>query len=526
MRVLIRCDASRSIGIGHLVRCRNLARVLVGRVDEIVFICRAHIDGLHRQLLLGEFKLIELPTREYHLSKGLPSEHSKWLGCSEEQDFNDCIKAMDDAEIQDIDAAIVDHYGLSSIWHQSLKSVYEDVRVLVIDDLANRKHDADWLLDSNRLGGWSDNSYLHLLNDGCQKLLGPFFAPLSPEYASLRPYLPIRNYLRRVLIFFGGVDKDDFCSLALRALRSETFDSLAVDVVIGEGAPHLSEIRELIDGFPGASLHVGLPSLAGLIARADLAIGAAGTNSWERTCLGLPSIVIPVASNQVQGAEALASVGAARCIKIDASDDAIDRLRSAVLDILRSPDELLEMSVACRCLGDGYGLQRVVTALIGPNPAMRLRKANMSDLSLYFHWVNDPLVRQFSFCSDVVPLSDHCKWYEKRLLSPDSLLYVLVDSDGLPLGQIRFERTAHSPSRAVIGFSLDRLARGRGFSDQLLRLGLDQLWRCWGAAMEAYAEVQSDNPASASAFLKVGFQEITKQDQEMRCFRKMANSMV
>ena len=105
---------------------------------------------------------------------------------------------------------------------------------------------------------------------------------------------------------------------------------------------------------------------------------------------------------------------------------------------------------------------------------------------------------------------------------PAVRLRVLEDGDGLPLGQIRFERAAEADPRAVIGFSLDRLARGRGLASQLLQLGLQELARCWGSSCDAYGEVRADNPASCRAFLRAGFQEGHPPRPGVRCFARKA----
>jgi RimJ/RimL family protein N-acetyltransferase len=325
-----------------------------------------------------------------------------------------------------------------------------------------------------------------------------------------------------VLVFFGGIDIANHAAVALRALSHPRLLHLAVDVVVGATAPHRADLESRVLQRPNTSLHVGLPSLVGLMARADLALGAAGTASWERACLGLPCLVVPVADNQEQGARALDAAGVARCLDFQAPADPVDTLEQALLELLDAPDALLAMSEACLQLGDGRGLARVVTALLGPSPGLRLRLAQAADLWLYHWWASDPQVRRQSFNSDPIPLAQHRRWFAGRLNSPLALLRVLEDGDGLPLGQIRFERTAETDARAVIGVSLDRLARGRGLAPPLLELGLAELARCWGDGCEAYGEVRADNPASCRAFLGAGFQEGPPPRPGVRCFARTA----
>lgn len=532
--VVFRCDASMRIGSGHVMRCLTLARALHRRGAEIVFLCRRKPGDLI-ELLEQEFRVLALP--ECPQISPEPEEATKlsgralyaaWLGCSEEQDATESLAALANADFQPPALLVLDHYGLGAPWQRRMQEVLRaaDVSapvVLVLDDLADRAHQTSVLMDANRLDPAAPDPYRDLVPEACTTLLGPAYSLLNPLYSRLQPLLPARSQLARLLVFFGGMDAANYAAVALEALSHPRLLPLAVDVVLGAAAPHRADLESRVLGRPNTSLHVGLPSLAGLMARADLALGAAGTASWERACLGLPSLVVPVAENQEEGALALEVAGVARCMNLQAAVDPVATLQAALLELLDAPDDLQVMSEACLQLGDGRGLGRVVAALLGPAPGLRLRPAQAADLWLYHWWASDPQVRRQSFNSDPIPLAQHRLWFAGRLTSPLALLRVLEDGDGLPLGQIRFERAAETDARAVIGFSLDRLARGQGLAPQLLERGLAELARCWGASCEAYGEVRADNPASCRAFLRAGFQEGPPPRPGVRCFAKMAS---
>ena len=529
--VVFRCDASLRIGSGHVMRCRTLARALQRRGAEIVFLCRRQPGDLIA-LLEQEFRVLVLPERlqisaEAEEATCLSGRvlYAAWLGCSEEQDAKECLAALADAQHRPLAWLVLDHYGLGASWQQRMQLGLcqgDDAApaVLVLDDLADRAHQASVLMDANRLDPAAPDSYRDLVPETCTTLLGPAYALLDPLYPRLQPLQPARSQLARVLVFFGGIDAANHAAVALQALSHPRLLHLAVDVVVGAAAPHRADLECRVLQRPNTSLHVGLPTLAGLMARADLAVGAAGTASWERACLGLPALVVPVAENQEQGAQALQAAGVARCLNLQAAADPVAMLWAFLLELLDAPDALLAMSEACLQLGDGRGLARVVAALLGPAPGLRLRPALPADLWLYHWWASDPQVRRQSFNSDPIPLAQHRSWFAGRLNSPGALLRVLEDGEGLPLGQIRFERSAETDSRAVIGLSLDRLARGRGLAPLLLELGLAELARCWGDDCEAYGEVRADNPASCRAFLRAGFQEGPPPRPGVRCFAR------
>jgi UDP-2,4-diacetamido-2,4,6-trideoxy-beta-L-altropyranose hydrolase len=527
--IAFRCDASLRIGSGHVMRCRTLARALLRRRVDIVFLCRRQPGDLIA-LLEQEFRVLvlaELPMQAPSAFEANPSGaralYASWLGCSEQQDAAACLMALKAAQLEPPAWLVLDHYGLGAPWQSLMQAGLgdagcPDTQLLVLDDLADRQHQAAVLMDANRLDPAAPDPYRHLLPRACTTLLGPAYALLDPLYPQLQPLVPLRTQLARVLVFFGGVDAANHAADALRALCHPRLLPLAVDVVIGSGSPHRAALEGRVQERPNTNLHVGLPCLAGLMTRADLALGAAGTASWERACLGLPCLVVPVAENQIQGARALEAAGVARCLDLQTVADPMAILQAALLELLDAPDSLQAMSEACLQLGDGRGLARVVAALLGPGASLCLRPATPEDLWLYHWWASDPQVRRQSFKSDLIPLEQHRHWFKGRLSSSLALLRVLNDDDGLPLGQIRFERSAESAARAVIGFSLDRLARGRGLASQLLAMGLDELVRCWGANYETYGEVRADNSASCRAFLRAGFQEGPPPRQGVRCF--------
>jgi UDP-2,4-diacetamido-2,4,6-trideoxy-beta-L-altropyranose hydrolase len=513
------------------MRCRSLARALKCRGAQSIFLCRRQPGDLIEQLE-DEFQVLVLDN--FSVSVNEPEEttplsgkalYAFWLGCTEQQDASDCLAALAEAQIHSLSWMVLDHYGLGDNWQRCMREGIHQARgsvpaLLVLDDLANRNHLANILVDANRIDLSATNPYLDLVPETSTTLLGPAYALLDPIYPRLQPLLPPRSRLSRVLVFFGGVDDANLAAVALRALSHPQLLHLSVDVAVGAAAPHRADLQARVRQRPNTSLHVGLPSLAGLMAQADLAIGAAGSSSWERTSLGLPCLLVPVAENQRQGALALEAASVARSFSLRSEQEMVSALQEALLELQDEPDSLRAMSQACLHLGDGRGLSRVVAAMMGPMFGFRLRPAQAADQWLYHWWASDPEVRRQSFHCDPISMEQHGSWFEGRLLSPLALLRVLEDGDGLPLGQIRFERDAETDSRAVISFSLDRLARGRGLALKLLQLGLFELARCWGSNYEAYGEVRAGNEASCRAFLRAEFIEGPPPKQNVRCFSR------
>lgn len=373
-QILFRCDASLSIGSGHVIRCRTLARKLQLRGAKVLFLCRRQPGDLIDQLE-KEFPVLALSAQELTTCDGLEGRklYEAWLGCSQAKDAQDFIKALASPEINSPDWLVVDHYGLDASWQSQVLNGIDNnssCKLLVIDDLADRQHQADLLLDQNFFGLAKDQRYKNLVPSHCCQFLGPNYALLAPEYAQLRPLVPMRVQLKRVLVFFGGVDHDNLTARTLKALTSKGLEHLAVDVVLGSQSQHRRAIEKLAAARPNTTIHTALPSLAGLITRADLAIGAGGATTWERACLKLPSLVVTVADNQRPFAEALNEAGHVQLLG-NSAEVSEEQIRSALLAQINNPFQ--GHHYAGGELTDGLGTTRVANAMLGPDKSISLR---------------------------------------------------------------------------------------------------------------------------------------------------------
>ena len=150
-RVLIRCDASLQIGSGHVIRCRTLARELKEQGVEVLFICRRQPGDLI-SLLEQEFCVLTLQSQPMRSCQGLKERklYEAWLGCSQAADANECLTAITSSEIDSFDWVVVDHYGIDIEWETQLMTGLRGntrTKLMTIDDLADREHKADLLID-------------------------------------------------------------------------------------------------------------------------------------------------------------------------------------------------------------------------------------------------------------------------------------------------------------------------------------------------------------------------------------------
>jgi RimJ/RimL family protein N-acetyltransferase len=251
-----------------------------------------------------------------------------------------------------------------------------------------------------------------------------------------------------------------------------------------------------------------------LMALADLAIGAGGTTTLERLCLGLPSIVVSIAANQEPSCQALSENG---LIKYLGADDSIDvpRMKAALKECLDGGVDLADMSARGRLEVDGLGAERVAEFLIPtPASALRLRPAAEGDADVFFAWVNDAEVRRQSFDSDPIDWPTHRAWLSARLASRNSRILVL-EATGIPVGQIRFDCEGDAMH---IDYSIDQAFRGRGWAKRLVMLGLEQMRS--GSTKSFVAQVKAGNGASIAVFEGLGFSDRGADVSGLRIFRR------
>ncbi len=365
MWLLFRTDASLTIGSGHLMRCLTLARALRAEGHKIWFACRQHPGHLLGLLEAEGFATLALP------ELATPPEHgyAAWLGATEAEDAAALLQAIalqPELAGQGFDWLVVDHYGLGAEFCAAMRPGCR--AILHIDDLANRHYDCDLLLDQNLLPDLN-NRYDGLLPRQCRILLGPQWALLRPEFATFAPaerQFPAQFSAQqpaRLLIFFGGTDGDNLSKVAINALQQLQESHWLADIVIGQANPHRLLLQQLCAQDRRLTLHIQTPGMAGLMAAADLMIGAGGATHWERACLGLPAVVVALADNQLATTAYMASLGA--CLDLgDASTLSSNSLASAVDSLLAEPQRRRQMSAAAsQLVPAGGGVPKLIALL-------------------------------------------------------------------------------------------------------------------------------------------------------------------
>lgn len=480
MGVLFRVDSSIALGGGHVMRCLALARALKAISVESAFACYEAPGDLNG----------------YIESEGF-SVHLLGTGAVQDiaADAEKTISVAHSAGLQ-LDWLVVDHYALDKAWEWRVRPYVG--QILAIDDLANREHDCDLLLDQNYHADMPAR-YLGLAPSACRFLLGPSYALLREEFLATRRVLrPREGCIKRILVSFGGSDPTNETVKVIEAIRRLDRRDLVVDIVLGAANPHRAEVKRIAASLPGISCHDKTNKMAKFMARADLAIGAGGGTTWERCCLGLPSIVICVAENQEEVSRSLAEAGYHYYLGTS-GEVSVERIAAALGELINNAPFLRFLGHAGLALVDGRGAARVAYAMSPPQ--IFLRPALAKDSESIWRWRNAEEIRRYAFDNRPIPKLQHDRWYEAVLHNPSRLL-LIGECEGQAVGVLRYDIQGEE---AKVSVYLAPGMQGRGYGTELLRSGSRWLREHHPTICRVNAEVMPANESSTHAFLKAGY---------------------
>lgn len=355
MKVAIRVDASHEIGTGHLTRCLTLADRLAEKAIHCIFICRSVPDALSKVIAEHGHASLRLPPAAAFDARASVLRYAAWLGADWQEDAEGTFRIISEARV---DWLITDHYGIDRRWQSFVRPAVG--HIMVIDDIADRTHDCDLLLDQNDLTG-GDLRYRSLVPASCQLLLGPRYALLRPEFAAWRQKAAAPRE-PRLHVCFGGSDPANHTAMAIAALDAIA-PNFATDIVVGSAHADKAEIEMACRTRPYLRLHVATPRMAELMAQATLALGAGGVMSWERLCLGLPAIIVAIEQNQAETGANLDRLGLASYLGPGETVTPA-MMADAICNLISDAPRLAAMREAALALVDGLGADRVAGILV------------------------------------------------------------------------------------------------------------------------------------------------------------------
>ncbi|MBI1778536.1 MAG: UDP-2,4-diacetamido-2,4,6-trideoxy-beta-L-altropyranose hydrolase [Proteobacteria bacterium] len=471
-RAVFRCDAGPEVGTGHVMRNVAIADRLRDFGWRVAFMTNAEtVTSVPHSLQSFEVRMIAPGGEAETLA-------ATWPG--------------------GVDLLVVDSYRLDAAAEGACRPHVG--RLLAVDDLANRSHAADFLLDATP--GRSTGSYEQLVPASTRLLLGPRFAPIRDPIAHRRRAALDRrahpNALTRLLVTFGGADTRNGTAIALEAITRSGLNT-STDVVLGPAATNYAAISASTPSW--ARVHRDPSDFEDLVIAADLAIGACGVSALERCCLGLPTVLVVTADNQREIARGLAAATGMPVVILD-EQEAPRRIAAALLS-LREPGPRHRASQTAMQLVDGRGLQRLQLAL-GEAVSLdagrvTLRLAEDSDEAVILAWQQRPGARRHSRNPTPPATEEHKAWFSHLTADPSRLLCIAC-FDEAPCGFLRLDRRSGIPPEFEVSLLIDEPFRGKGIGRAILSLA-----RSLAPGARLVAEILPENTASLHAFAAAGY---------------------
>ena len=496
--LLIRADASVSIGTGHIMRMIALGQAWQAQGGEVHFLCAEITPALEQRLA----------SEGFHLSR----IHAV-LGSKEDlEQTSHLISETLQADRQNA-RVVLDGYHFGSDYQLGIKAA--GFKLLVVDDYGHADfYHADWVLNQNIS---AREELYDKRSPDTKLLLGPKFAMLRKEFLDYKGrQRKIAPVAKKILVTLGGSDPDN---VTLKVIQALIDLDLHVKVVIGGSNPHLREIENFNQSQNNSTalieVIVNATNMPELMAWADIAVAAAGSTSWELAFMGLPNLVFVLADNQVEIAEGLSARQVATSIGRP-SPDALVSFKEKLGHLALSHPERYRISQVSRELVDGSGAKRVVAGMVADS--LLLRRVEPGDFKILWEWVNDPLVRQSSFDVDSIPWEEHLEWCNRKLADASCYFYLVGFQSGEPVGQVRFDIEKHEAS---VSIGLASCQRGRGLGLAVLLKATTHFFEN-PIAKKIHAFIKPTNHASMRLFEATGFSWLEKT----QCKSQTANHYI
>jgi UDP-2,4-diacetamido-2,4,6-trideoxy-beta-L-altropyranose hydrolase len=493
MKAVFRVDASKWIGTGHVMRCLSLAEELRKNSCEVIFACLPQ-DGDMRMVIAKRYFRVCSLTAPLNSDRPINyTNYKTWLLRSPREDCADFIQKIKSADI-----VIVDHYAIGGEWHRVVKEAFA-CKIIVIDDLV-RSQDADLVVDQTLNRSASDYS-------GRAKVLaGTNYALLASHFSGKHEIAldrVARSNPPKIMIYMGGFDLPNITSSVIKLLVKNL--KAKYTVVLSQHSPHHSAVKRFCDEHKDVKHIEFSTDMASLMLENDIAIGAAGTTSWERACVGLPTITIPIAGNQADNAERLQEKNATVLVKMESiSTD----LLPAVKILTKNWTKHCKANLA---ICDGRGVSRLMLEIesllmIKKEANVELVDATIEDIELVYSWQCMPETRKYALNPAVPSWMEHQSWMLTKLDRVADYFFIVKERlSGRPCGFIRLDR--QDKCDYLVSILIAPEFHGKGFGLSALQV-VDRIY----SDFYIHAVVKQANTASQKLFQKAGYQKVSDEE--------------
>ncbi len=473
-KVLFRVDSSSIIGGGHLARCLELAKLFKKNEYSIYFVCINFDGNLNNWITKENFNLllIENKSKDY---------------CRDFENSEKLIK-----NLGKFNFIVVDNYQLDILWESKMRKYSK--KIIAIDDLANRKHDCDILIDQN----FTENNYLRydgLVNKNTIMLLSPKYSIIKKEFRNINLKKSINKKVENIFICFGATDPNNHSLKVLEALELLNHKLNSINVFTTEENLNYEDLKKKCSAIQNCFFNSNKLQLPEILSSCDLAVGGGGSMCWERAFLGIPSIVFGIAENQIEIIKALIKneivVGEYWHPKPD-----IKIIKYWLEFAINNPQILEKLSNNSKKMVDGFGLDRI-NEFIQP-VEFNFRKVTLSDAKKLYIWRNNPDIRKISKDKNTFKFDSHMIWLKKVLEDPE-ILFLIAENENEPIGVIRFNIFENIASLSIYKVPNSRKSFG------LLKKSSNWLFKTHPNIKGIKAEILEENEVSYNAFYSAGY---------------------
>jgi UDP-2,4-diacetamido-2,4,6-trideoxy-beta-L-altropyranose hydrolase len=469
MRIAFRTDASLQIGTGHVMRCLTLADALREQGAECQIVCREHEGHLMDHIRSRGYEVHALPKPSANDLFESDLAHASWLGVNWSTDVQQTQQLLQNRKF---DWLVVDHYGIDCRWELAMRSICKNI--MVIDDLADRCHDCDLLLDQNIVHG--DDAYQNLIHTHAVKMLGPEFALLRPEFSHWKKSSLERraknNEIRTVLVTMGGVDQNNYTAQILKHLNNLMHTKIKeIIVILGNTSPHIRAVEKQAQKMSIKTyVKTNVSNMAEIMTNADLAIGAAGATTWERCCLGLPAIQFIIAENQKEGAICLAKTGRAILVEsVDELKHELVNVKSLYSSMSRSASDLVPGDGTKKVITEIYGfeisIERNLRTITYKN--LQLRPIQLQDIEQVRLWRNEHDIRRYAINKNKISYRQQIKWFT-GLKKEDCYFKIIYKNKFIGIASLKFDQNSKKYDPGVLIGDKEFASAGFGFAGAFL----------------------------------------------------------
>lgn len=497
--ILIRVSTSRILGSGHIARCLRLAEELTTFGKKIIF--ATNFEGEIYLKRTSEFDdIIKVKTQGINRHHFSDIKAKKWLGNKEEEDARACLSGLKERGIKNLEWIIADHYGIGLEWEIAVAREFRKSKILVIDDLADRSHKANILIDQNY---WKHDRYAiyrELVNQDCKILIGAKFALIKKITTDIRNDIREREK-KRVMVYFGGSDTKG-ANMCIEVAREKEFRNIIFDIILGQNIKDEQATAAIKNKGVNTNIYRNLKSLEEVMVKADIAIGAGGSTNWERISIGLPTIVASTSDDQVEIAKNLHNEEAIYYLGPISEITTWD-IKNTLLKYIKGKINIRKKIELC----DGLGIQRVLAHMQYYSDIIE-REVEMKDKKQLIEWRNEEEVRYNSFRKEKIEERDHEKWLKAGLKNKRRIQLIFeYKKNSLPVGQIRFDIS--ETNDVEIDISIEKGLRGLGIGKIILGKGCQHVINKWGHGIRFLAKVKHNNEASKKLFKSLGFKTMS-----------------